>query len=296
LLASDASEIPVVRVGNLTVGGTGKTPFSAWLVARLRSAGERPAVVLRGYGEDEILVHQELNAGEQVIPAKRRVDGVRAAHAAGCTVAVLDDGFQHRAIRRDLDIVLVSVEAWLAVRPHLLPRGPWREPLRSVRRADLVVTTRKSATEAERGRVLEELRERIGASPAVVACDLLPTHLVAVSTGERSDPGMLTGTRVLAVAGLADPEPFACQLEALGAEVELVTFPDHHRYTRADAEALRERAHDRAIVMTLKDAVKLRNLLPAEAKAYVVHQSVVTTPALDQALSELLKRLERPRS
>src|SRR5690606_37512688 len=143
LLRSERAPIPVISVGNLGVGGAGKTPFAAWVAGRLHEYGRRPAIVLRGYGADEILVHRELNPDVPVHAARARIEGVREAAARGSDVVILDDGFQHRAIQRDLDVVLLTADGWTG-EVRLLPRGPWREDLGALRRADLVVVTRKA--------------------------------------------------------------------------------------------------------------------------------------------------------
>jgi len=111
LLGSIHSSIPVISVGNLTVGGTGKTPVANWIAGTLREHGAKPAIVLRGYGIDEILVHRELTPGLPVIAAKDRAEGIGRAAAAGATVVVLDDAFQHRRAARDADIVIVSADS-----------------------------------------------------------------------------------------------------------------------------------------------------------------------------------------
>ena len=125
-LRSERVEVPVISIGNVSVGGAGKTPFAAWLARWLTDLGRRPAIALRGYGEDEILLHRELNPDVPVFRGKRRVEAARQAVAAGRDAVVLDDAFQHRALARDLDVVLVPVEGW-EPRPRLVPRGPWRE-------------------------------------------------------------------------------------------------------------------------------------------------------------------------
>src|ERR1700674_4637498 len=151
--------VPVLSVGNLSVGGTGKTPVAAWFARRFSEKGAAPAIVLRGYGGDEIIVHERLNEGIPVIAAADRVRGIREAIAKGVDVVVLDDAFQHRRAGRDADVLLVSADAWMG-KPRLLPAGPWREPLRSARRATLVIIPRKSADKA----TVEATRRALGAA------------------------------------------------------------------------------------------------------------------------------------
>ncbi len=124
VLDSQAVGVPVVSVGNLSVGGTGKTPVSAWVAAELQAAGARPAIVMRGYGDDERYVHARINPAVPVVTNPDRVAGAREAVAAGATMIVLDDAFQHRRVQRDLDLVLVAAEQGGAGR--LLRAGPLR--------------------------------------------------------------------------------------------------------------------------------------------------------------------------
>ena len=286
----ERAPVPVVSVGNVGVGGAGKTPVSAWLASRLLDRGMRPAVALRGYGEDEVRVHRELNPQVPVFAAARRIEAARAAAAAGRDAVVLDDGFQHRALARELDVVLVSVEAWSG-RRRLLPRGPWREDASALRRAGVIVATRKSAGEEEGGAVARELRALAPEIP-VAECWIAPAGLVALHGGGPPDPPS-TGDEVLAVAALADPRPFAANLRESGLRVELAAFPDHHPFTRTDVDHLLERAGSRPMVMTHKDAVKLRGLLPPTAPAWVLRQSVRFTAGeddLDRALRAAVGR------
>ena len=148
ILRVEQPSLPVLSVGNLTAGGSGKTPFAAWLAARLLAAGAKPAVVLRGYGGDEELVHRELNPGVVVVTGAERVLGVSRALGLGCDVVVLDDGFQHRRLGRLADLVLLSSERWQEPQ-RLLPAGPWREPLRALERAALLVVSRRTRPREE---------------------------------------------------------------------------------------------------------------------------------------------------
>ena len=168
MLAVHPSPIAVVSVGNLTVGGTGKTPVSAWIAARLLALGRKLAIVLRGYGDDEPIVHSRLNPGVEVIVEKKRSAGIARAMASGADVAVLDDAFQHRAAARDLDIVLVSADSWTG-RQHLLPAGPYRESPDGIRRASLIVITRKAAVDTAVGEVKSWVERIAPAKPVVVA-------------------------------------------------------------------------------------------------------------------------------
>ena len=295
--AAESVPVPVVSVGNLAVGGAGKTPFSAWLARRLVDRGRKPAIVMRGYGGDEVLLHRELNPEVPVFAAARRVEAAREAVSAGCDVIVLDDAFQHRALARDVDLVLVSAEGW-AQRRRVIPRGPWREDVGALGRADVAVVTRKSASAARAAEVAEELR-RLRPGLEVVEVSILPTWLrPVVAAGGAGEGGFgldwLRGRRFLAVAALADPRPFVDHLREHGAEVEAALYVDHHAFTEADAAGLVRRAAGRVMVMTHKDAVKLRPLLGSSAEAYVLEQRVEVTAGLD-VLDAVLGRRWRGR-
>lgn len=289
-LHAEHVDAPVISVGNVAVGGAGKTPFAAWLARRLAEWGRKPAIALRGYGEDEIVLHRELNPDIPVFRGKRRVDAAREAIAAGRDAIVLDDAFQHRALARDLDLVLVPVEGW-EPRPRVLPRGPWREGLDALGRADAIVLTRKSADAARAAQVAAEVGRLHPAKP-IVRCALLPSRLAPLRGGAGTGVDALAGRRVLAVAALATPEPFFATLRGAGAEVEAAAYPDHHPFSAEDARGLMDRAGGRRLVMTHKDAVKLRALLPPDADAWVLEQRVEIesgADTLDVALRRALK-------
>jgi tetraacyldisaccharide 4'-kinase len=288
LLAAERAAIPVVSVGNLTVGGVGKTPIAAWIARRLLGWGLGPAVVLRGYGADEVLVHQELNPEVPVYAAKRRAVGVALAAADGCRAAVLDDGFQHRALARDLDVVVVSADRWTG-RTRLLPRGPWREGIGALARAGAVIVTRKAVSREESEKVAEHLRRSAGGA-IISTCRMAITRLAPLHPGlPAAPPEWIGGRAVLAVTSLGDPRAFHEQLERLGARVEPMTFPDHHHFATADAGRIAAGAAGRVIVMTRKEAVKLRPLLSPSANARVAEQEV----AFETGEGELLDRIRQ---
>ena len=295
--------LPAVSVGNLTVGGTGKTPVAAWVAARLLARGAAPALVLRGVGADESRVHALLNPRVPVVEDRDRVRGARRAAALGADLVVLDDAFQHRRAARDLDLVLVSAER-AARRVRLLPAGPYREGPGALARASAVVVTRKVAPRAAAEAALAALlRGRPGLVGAVVhlAPDLLrrwPGEGAGAGGAEGAGEaplGALRGARVLAVAGVGEPGAFVAQLAAAGARVEAAAFPDHHAYDDADVARLARRAAEvDRVVTTLKDAVKLGPRWPRSAPPlWYVSQRVEVergAAALDGLLDRLLAR------
>jgi tetraacyldisaccharide 4'-kinase len=290
-LRSERVDVPVISIGNVSVGGAGKTPFAAWVARRLLGWGHRPAIALRGYGEDEILLHRELNPDVPVFRGKRRVEAAREAAAAGCDVVVLDDAFQHRALARDLDLVLVPVEGW-EPRPRLVPRGPWREGPQALARADAIVLTRKSA-DAARAATVEREVARMHPGKPIIRCALLPSRLAPLHGGAAMDVDALAGRRVLAVSALAVPEPFIQHLRQAGAEVQAATYPDHHPFSSADAAEIMARATGRTVVMTHKDAVKLRTLLSPSTPVYVLEQSVAMESGMDALEAALRRAVEK---
>lgn len=270
--------IPVVSVGNLTVGGTGKTPVAAWIARWLGDHGAHPAVILRGYGSDEPAVHRALNPDIDVILDPDRGRAVATAARRGHDIAVLDDAFQHRQLNRTADIVLISADRWSSD-VRLLPAGPWREPLSALRRADLVIVTRKAAPANAVGLVHTALSAIVPRVPRV-SVHLAADELVRVEDAEHAEHAALAtlrGERVTAVAAIADPAAFVRQLELCGARVDPMIYRDHHEFETGDIERIVATAGASArVVCTLKDAVKLRNLWPRVAPAlWYVSQRVI---------------------
>lgn len=273
-LPSRTPRLPALSVGNLTVGGTGKTPVSSWLASRLLSLGARPSIVLRGYGDDEPLVHNRLTPTVAVIVNANRLEAIARAAAAGADVAVLDDGFQHRRVARVADVVLLSADAPDAS-DRMLPSGPYREPFTSLRRASLVIVTRKAASRD--GARAVAARARAIAPTVPTAIVHLALDAVRVEGMPPAPLAWLAGRRVLAIAGVGNGAAFGEQLRQEGAIVRLRAYPDHHPFTTADARSLaRDLQADEIALCTLKDAVKLLPLWPREAAAIgYVSQAVI---------------------
>ena len=292
VLRSHRAAIPVVSVGNLAVGGAGKTPFAAWLARQLADGGGRPGIVLRGYGGDEQLVHKALNADVPVFVGADRVAMIAEAVTAGCDLAVLDDAHQHRRAARDENIVLISADSWTG-EVQALPAGPWREPLSGLHRATLIVITVKAASREAVARVRAAVRT------AAPTCPVAVVHLVAaelrVLRGDLVHPvSELRGRKVFAFAAVADPSAFYAQLAELGAVVTFRAFPDHHRFDANDVAALCAAASGRdVIVCTLKDAVKVASLWPADPRvppAWYVSQAVTVEDGAPH-VAALIQRL-----
>ncbi len=253
--------VPAVAVGNLTVGGSGKTPIASWIAKRYAGAGIIPGILLRGYGRDEALLHQRAVPEAAVIADPDRVLAAHQAVARGAKVLVLDDAFQRRDVGRDLNLLLVSAEAMRAVR-WCLPAGPWREPLASARRADAAIVTRKRADRATAAQVAAEIGGMIEGPVGVVH---LGVHEYAgMLSGRTVAAAVLRGRRVVAASAIADPEAFIAQTKATGAQVQPATWRDHHDFRDEDVAWLARAARKADfLVLTEKDAVKLRDRWPA---------------------------------
>lgn len=266
-------ERPVVSVGNVTCGGTGKTPAVEMIIRDLLRWGYKPAIVSRGYGAKGLTEGEALQGNDEFHLLRSNLPDVphyqgpdrystgRRAIQAGANVIVLDDGFQHVKLHRDLDLVLVD-----AIEPfghgRVLPAGFLREPLRVLSRAGLFAVTRCEKVDPRKLSTLAAyLRNRFPGKP-VIYLDTKPVEWVALS-GEKDPPQSTRGRRVLAFCGIGNPEAFRRQLVDLGLKLErLVCFRDHHRYTDSDIRALHSRARElgvEEVVMTQKDAVKIES-------------------------------------
>jgi tetraacyldisaccharide 4'-kinase len=258
--------VPVVSVGNLTLGGTGKTPMVAWIARWFRRQGVRVTVVSRGYGAEAGGRNDEAAELEQDLPDVPHVqdpDRVAAAELAieefECQAIVLDDAFQHRRIARNLDIVLLD-----ALEPfgygHVFPRGTLREPVAGLRRASVVALSRADMIEADQREQIR--REALRYAPRGAWAELVHTPRTLLGCGGQEAPlESLAGQPVAAFCGIGNPAGFRHTLETCGYAVAAFReFPDHHRYGRTDVESLcqwADRLDVAAVLCTHKDLVKL---------------------------------------
>jgi tetraacyldisaccharide 4'-kinase len=276
-LQTHRAAVPVVSVGNLTLGGTGKTPMVEWIARWFRERGTRVAILSRGYGHtggmnDEGRVLEE-NLPD--VPHLQNPDRVALAQVAAVELEteliVLDDGFQHRRLARDVDVVLLD-----ALEPfglsRLCPRGLLREPVRSLRRAGAVVLSRSDLiARADRAAIRAEAERHAGSLKWVEARHA-PLDLVDCE-GHTSSLIELSGKSVAAFCGIGNPEGFHRTLRALGTElIDFRVFPDHHPYTAADVGSLERWVTGlgaNLVLTTQKDSVKLRaaSLGPAPLRA-----------------------------
>jgi tetraacyldisaccharide 4'-kinase len=231
--------VPVVSVGNLTVGGTGKTPMVEWVVRRLRERGLRVAILSRGY---------------------RAASAARAVAEFGAEALVLDDGFQHRRLARDLDIVLLD-----ACEPfgfdRLLPRGTLREPVEGLRRAHVVVLSRADMLDAADRESVRRRAAELCPQGAWCEVEHRPAELLGAG-GEREPLDAARQARVAAFCGIGNPAGFRHTLAGLGCRIAAWReFPDHHAYAPADVNELdnwARQAQASVVLCTRKDLVKIR--------------------------------------
>jgi tetraacyldisaccharide 4'-kinase len=289
---------PVVSVGNVTLGGTGKTPMVEWIARWYRQRGARVAILSRGYGQtgginDEGRVLEE-NLPD--VPHLQNPDRVALAQVVVLELLteliVLDDGFQHRRLARDLDVVLLD-----ALEPfglgRLFPRGLLREPVRSLSRAGVVVLSRADLiNSAERAAIRAEAERRAGRL-AWAEARHAPLDLVD-GEGGLSSLEELAGKTVAAFCGIGNPDGFRRTLLPLCGElIDFREFPDHHRYTASDVASLERwaRATGANLVLTTqKDSVKLRagSLGPAPLRALRIGLEIT---AGREIMDDLLARL-----
>ena len=284
VLRQDNVGCPVVSVGNLTAGGTGKTPMAIQVAGMLRDRGLRPAVLSRGYGgkstasvlvvsdgrqtlagadeagDEPVLIARRLRGIPVLAGAKRTLSAAYARENFGADVLVLDDGFQHRWIRRDLDIVLLDSRKPLG-NGFLLPRGPLREPPESLERAGVVVFTRSEDLPGPMDTGLSGLLS----GRLMLRTRIRPIALIGID-GAEFPLSFLAGKRVFAFAGIARPESFRQTLEDLGAVVAgFQALPDHHRFCAEDLRQIERACSETGaeiLLTTEKDGVKLSGPVP----------------------------------
>lgn len=260
------ASVPVVCIGNLTVGGTGKTPMVEFFARRFRQKGIRVAILSRGYGSvdgpnDEALVLEDNLPDVPHLQGKDRVQSADiACEELESQLLLMDDGFQHRRLHRNLDVVLLDATAPFGG-GRLLPAGLLREPLSGLKRAHLVILTRCDAvSQTQRNDIFQRVRKIAGQVPwAEIRFE--PTLLRQVSQEPRPSSD-LQGKKVLAFCGIGNPAAFYADLERLGTQI-LATrdYPDHHNYSRDDVRVLHHWAAEHQpdfLVTTQKDLVKLQ--------------------------------------
>jgi len=271
LLKSHAAPIPVVSIGNLTVGGSGKTPAAIWLAQKLREQGWKPALSSRGYGSsgendllvirsgdcpdpgragDEACLMAKKLAGVPVIVGKSRVNAAKKARELGADILILDDGLQHLKLKREVDIVLVDGKRPLGAE-RVFPRGRLREPLSALKRAHAVMVTR---SEGQAGETISAINR------------INPGAPVFKMRYRVINPDALSGRRAFAFAGIADPAYFfetalSCKIALVGERA----FSDHHYFSAQELKQLERSARAKGAEMLLtteKDLARMGELKP----------------------------------
>ncbi len=298
VLSSSSLPVPVIVVGNITVGGTGKTPLVLWLAHYLRGRRRTPGIVSRGYGgkegaprrvlpdSDPLVVGDEAvllarRSGAEVWVGANRAAAARALLAAqpGCDVIVSDDGLQHYALERSMEIAVVEAERGLG-NGWLLPAGPLREPLSRLARVDAVVFNQEAHVAAHPS------GSGIPVGAARCAMRMEGHQFRSLRRPDRRvGPEFFRGKRVHAVAGTASPGRFFRYLQGMGLYFTPHAFPDHHPFAASDTAF----AESDAVVMTEKDGVKCRRFADES------HWELVVDAVPDPALGELvMRKLESP--
>lgn len=284
------ARVPVISVGNMTAGGTGKTPFVRWCWNELRKSGHHPAIALRGYRSkdgvsDEAEEYRALLPGVRVAVGADRVAALERALCENPIIdcAILDDGFQHRRLARDLDIVLIDASR-PALDGGLLPSGWLREPPEGLRRADMVVVTRATGVDAGLAASIERWHGRPPAAwtrHAWSGLDVFECAPGAAPSLRREPIGWLAGRLVDVCVGIGNPAPFLHELRAAGAQIGGTELRrDHAMYDARDAARLASQAASTksCLVVTGKDWVKLSTSLATAAERPAV---CVAVPRVD---------------
>jgi tetraacyldisaccharide 4'-kinase len=299
--------IPVISVGNITAGGTGKTPMVAHLARWFRAQDKRVAILSRGYGAGVDGRNDEARELEWLLPdvphlqsPDRLASAKIAIEELEMELLLLDDGFQHRRIARDLEIVLLDAREPFGF-GHLLPRGLLREPVRSLKRADVVIATRTDQVAPQK---LAEIRTRVqryAPKAGWVETRHAPVRL-RNSLGQALEVGSLAGKNVVAVCGIGNPPAFFQTLADLRANVaERVIFPDHHLYTGGDIREIGVRATDLPncdmIVCTGKDLAKIAVPKIEKTNVWSLDIELEVTRGkeiLEDRLKEVMRSMRKP--
>ncbi|MCX8011829.1 MAG: tetraacyldisaccharide 4'-kinase [Desulfobacterota bacterium] len=278
LLYSEKVALPIVSIGNITVGGTGKTPTAIYLARILQEQGKKVGILARGYkgmasdkvnvvsdgqklylgpreaGDEPFLIAQKLPA-VVVLTGKNRLRAAKVAQTNfGVDVAILDDGFQHLCLKRDLDIIIVDGEnPW--GNNYLLPRGSLREPPTGIKRADIILVNQKPGIDWMK---VEIMIRKFNSTSPIFTLRYIPAELVSLNSQENLPLNYLQGKEINVLAGLARPARFISLLNEMGIKIkDVFLFPDHHFYYSGDLARIDKNI---SLVTTEKDGVKLKEL------------------------------------
>ncbi len=264
---TSSAKVPVVSIGNITTGGTGKTPFSAYLCHWFLKQGMKPVFLSRGYksldeeSNDEKLVLEQLCPGVPHLQNRDRVSSAeKAVSDFQAEMILLDDGFQHRRLNRDLDIVLIdALNPW--GHGYLLPRGLLREHLSGLKKADLIVITRADqVNESVLEKIVEQLKKIRGTEDHVRVA-YPPTRLISIN-GDTEKLSGLHEKNIGAFCGIGNPEGFRKTLVEAGLNISwFKAFPDHFHFSSEDMKQIDNEIKEQgisAVLTTQKDLVKIQ--------------------------------------
>lgn len=270
----------VISVGNITLGGTGKTPLVVTLARNLNDSGKKVAVLSRGYGGDRVtsdeveLLKKRLPCVPVLVGRDRIKTAREADESLKADVILLDDGFQHWRLKRDLDIVTLDINDPFG-NGRLIPRGTLREPLSSLKRADIFVLT-KVGFEGDSIAKAQGLKARLGvinADAAVFTSSYIPSRLFDVAGPEELKLSFIDNKKIALVCAIGEPESFEDTAKALGADIVLRSFfMDHHKYTENDIKKIIDECKVKEIDVVLtteKDTPRLTHL-----SSLVTHNSI----------------------
>ena len=286
----------VISVGNITLGGTGKTPFTIFLADYFLNKGARPAILTRGYGNDESRMLTDELADVPVIVDQDRVRSARAATEDKRDTIILDDGFQHRRLQRDLDIVLIDSNVFFG-NEKMFPRGILREGIAALKRADILVLTKSDMLkEDEINSFKKRLNEMVPDVPVI--CTKYVCPCLRDVTGALYSPETIKEKKVYVVSGIVNPGYLVFLVNKNGGDVAAEKkYLDHHKYAQSDVLKIYEEskiADVDMIVTTEKDYVKLKDLdiSSIEDKLYIFNITVdvvegkeILTGGLDRIVS-----------
>ncbi|MBC7327772.1 tetraacyldisaccharide 4'-kinase [bacterium] len=267
---------PVISVGNITLGGTGKTSLTIYLAKKIEARGYKVAVLCTGYkgkrigkvegnncldiGDEPYLIRRNLKRGD-VWLGRNRLRAAIEALSEGADVIILDDGMQYFRLRKDLEIAMLNALCPFGY-GHLFPRGALREPLTGLKRADVIILN--NADFDSNRFLIRKIVSEINPRALYLEANYKPRNLVNLYNGDILPLDWLKGKRIMGMAGIGFPWIFKGTLERLANEVVFIPFPDHHFYTTNELLALQEKAireRCEALVVTEKDGVKIEGLL-----------------------------------
>ena len=324
LMKQHRLEVPVISVGNLVLGGTGKTPLVQYIARLLQQQGRKPAVLSRGYkgsatdsinvvstpdtvlldavdaGDEPRLLAEKLPGIPVITGKKRFITGRYAIDSFGADTLILDDGFQHIALKRDLDLVLFSARKGLG-NGHVLPGGELREPLSELKRAGAIIISNVDAPQDSKVQeFISFMKARFPGKPLFTA-SYHPEHVLLRIHGDKKETITRTAAGMIPLygfCGIAGPESFKITLEKNGLKIiGFQDFPDHHDYSAADIRSLLDNARSAGadgLITTEKDWVKLRRLFPQEMPLLVQPVQLRLSEDFDRFLTSNLAALLNP--